>query len=39
MNTTIAPTREKEKVETPNRKKRGIPARDPNTREKVKPKA
>jgi hypothetical protein len=36
---TIAPTREKEKVETPNRKKRGIPDRDPNPNTKPKPKA
>ena len=38
MATTTTPTREKETIKTPTRRK-GIPNRNPNPSEKVKPKA
>ena len=39
MPTTTTPTRETTKTTTPDRRKRGIPTRNPNPSEKVKPKA
>ncbi len=39
MATTTTPTREKGTTKTPNKKRRGIPNRNPNPNEKIKPKA